>query len=125
MRSLLKNIENNRIINKKFLELIIVNQKNIMVMLVSIIVTFFVCWFFIYSPKREQTKKIKSQYEAIKKDIKEIESMAGGGTLDASLPLLDKKLKVLEEKLPQMVEGDTLVRAGLSLDITSLATYLQ
>lgn len=94
----------NRIIDRKFLEFVIVNQKNIVIMLVSIIATFFVFWFFVYSPKRKQTEKIKSEYEAIKKDIKEIESMAGGGMLDASLASLDKKLKILEEKLPRSEE---------------------
>ncbi len=117
----------NKIINRKFLELLIINQKNIMIMLVSIIATFFVFWFFVYSPKRKQTKEIKSEYEAMKKDIKEIESMAGGGMLDASLPLLDKKLKVLEKKLPPSEETTLKEIASFAnrsgIDVISLTPH--
>ncbi len=92
-------------INRKFLEYIAINQKNIGIMLSVVIVAFFIFWFFIYSPKRRQMKKIEFEYKTIRKDIKKIEAIAGGEEkLDISLEMLDKKLKMLEEKLPQSEE---------------------
>lgn len=91
--------------NKKFLEYITVHQKDIVIMLSAIILTFLVFLFFIYSPKKRQMKAIEIKFKDVEKEIEKIESIAGGADkIDVSLSEFNRQLKDIDKKLPKSEE---------------------
>jgi len=93
------------LIYKKFLEYTVINQKKILVLFATVVVSFLVFLLIIYLPKRKAIKNLKMEYAAIEKEIKDIERLTGQDTLDASMTMLSKKLDEMEKKLPSSEEA--------------------
>ena len=115
----------NKIIDKKIFEYLALNQKNIAIMAATVLVTFLIFFFVIYSPKSRSVRNLKNQYDSLDKDIREIEGLSSGKTLDEALAMFDKESKELDAKFPSNEETTikllTSYASKAGIDITSLS----
>ena len=80
-------------------------QKDTTIVIVAIAAAFFLFASFVYLPMRRELARMQKEYNSIDADIKEIQKLSGGKSLEETIAELTERIDVLKEKFPSKEEG--------------------
>lgn len=80
-------------------------QKKIIIRGLIVVLVFLFFWLFIYSPTKNEVKKIKLELSGLENEIKQIEAMAGEPTIRGeTIKSMQERLQELNNKFPAQEE---------------------